>query len=179
MLNNQLIKKSAIFLDRDGVINKEKNYVHKMEDFELENNVLEGLKSIKKDYLIFIVTNQSGIAKNLYTEKEFKDFDSAVCGFLVDNGINITKTYYCPHLAEENCSCRKPETGLLLKAKQEYNIDLNKSYFIGDKTSDILTGKRAGCRTVLVKTGYKGKDNAYSVKSDFIINDLSELNNII
>lgn len=171
-------KRSAIFLDRDGVINKEKNYVHKMEDFELESNVLDSLKEIK-DYFIFIVTNQSGIAKNIYTEKEFKDFDSTVCNFLMGNGVKITKTYYCPHSFKDKCSCRKPEIGLLLKAEKEFNINLKKSYFVGDKTSDILAGKRAGCKTILVKTGYGGKDNLYSVKSDFVIDDLSQLKKII
>lgn len=174
------MNKPAIFLDRDGVINKDKNYVHKMDDFDLEGGALEGLRNINiNDYSIFIITNQSGIGRGLYTEKEFINFTSDTHKFLKNNGINIEKTYYCPHLSEDKCPCRKPEIGLLLMAEKEYGIDLANSYFVGDKTSDILAGKKSGCKTILVKTGYGGKDNLYSVKPDFIIDNLSELKNII
>jgi len=181
MSNSKKLKK-AIFLDRDGVINKEKGYVHKISDFEFEKNALRGLKSINfKEYLVFIVCNQAGIAKGYYTEKDFKKLDCWLRKFLLNEGVKITKTYYCPHHPnatisryKKECSCRKPAEGLLLKAKREFNIDLNSSYLIGDKTSDILAGKKVGCKTFLVKTGYGGKDNLFKVKPDFIVDDLYE-----
>ena len=172
--------KPAIFIDRDGVINKEKNYLHKKEDFEMEDKALLGMKSIDfNKYLVFIISNQSGIGRGYYSQEDFKKFDSWLCGFLKKKGINISKTYYCPHRPEEKCSCRKPKIGLLLKAKQDFNVDLKNSYLIGDKTSDILAGKRAGCKTILVKTGYQGKDKLFSVKADFTADNLLEAINII
>ena len=105
-------------------------------------------------------------------------------------GAKIDGIYYCPHHPEKGftgeipklkikCNCRKPKIGLLLKAKEEFNINLKQSYFIGDQTGDILTGKRAGCKTILVKTGYGGKDNSFSVKPDFIADNLLKATKII
>ena len=174
--------KKAIFLDRDGVINKDKGYVYKIKEFEFEKNSLQGLKSINyAEYLVFIICNQAGIAKAYYSEKDFKKLDRWLNKFLNKKGIKITKTYYCPHFPEANvaqyikkCNCRKPKIGLLLRAQKEFNINLKESYLIGDKTSDILAGKRAGCKTILVKTGYGGRDKLFSVKPDFIAKDLYE-----
>ena len=173
---NRKIQKKAIFLDRDGVINKDKGYVHTIEDFELEKYALKGLKLIDfNKYLVFIVCNQAGIARGYYDKKDFKNFDSWIQNLLLKNGIRVAKTFYCPHHPQaetpkfrKKCSCRQPEICLLLKAQREFNINLKKSYLIGDKTSDILAGKRAGCKTILVKTGYGGKDKLFSVKPDFI-----------
>ena len=172
--------KKAVFLDRDGVVAKEIGYLHKKEDFELEKNALLGLKSIDfNQYLVFFITNQAGIAKGYYTERDFKNLDLWMRSFLLENGIKIKKTYYCPHRAEDKCLCRKPETGLLVKAEKDYKINLKESFLIGDSTCDILAGKRAGCRTILVKTGHKGKDNLYSVSPDFMAGDLLQAVKII
>ena len=179
--------KKAIFLDRDGVINKDKCYVYKIKDFEFEKNALQGLKLINfKKYLVFIICNQAGIAKGHYTEEDFEKFDQWMKKFLFKKGIKITKTYYCPHHPKakisryrKKCNCRKPEIGLLLKAKGEFNVNLKKSYLIGDKTSDILTGEKAGCKTILIKTGYGGKDKLFSVKPDYIAKNLLEAINLI
>jgi len=172
--------KRAIFLDRDGVINKDKGHVYKIKDFEFEKNALKGLQLINsKKYLIFVISNQAGIAKGYYTKDDFKKFDQWLKKNLMKKGIKITKTYYCPHHPEgktlryrKKCFCRKPEIGLLLKAKEEFNINLNKSYLIGDTTGDILCGGKAGCKTILIKTGYGGEDNLFSAKADFVRNDL-------
>jgi len=174
--------KRAIFLDRDGVINKEKGYVHKIEDFEFEKNALRGLKEIDfNKFLVFLICNQAGIAKGFYSTKDFKKLDSWLRDFLLKKGIKIQKTYFCPHHPEaeikkyrKKCSCRKPEIGLLLRAKREFNLDLKNSFFIGDKTCDILAGKRAGCKTILVKTGYAGEDKLFCVEPDFKAKDLLE-----
>lgn len=172
----------AIFLDRDGVVNKEKNYVHKFENFELVPNALKGLKRIDfENYLVLILTNQAGIAKGYYTKEEFKEFDRQMKDFLSEKGINIAKTYFCPHHSEakikkfkKKCSCRKPGIGMLKKAEEEFNLNLSHSYLIGDKTSDILAGKRAGCATILVETGYGGEDELFSIEPDFVVPDLYE-----
>ena len=183
----RLAKKKAVFIDRDGVINKEKGYVHKLEDFDFEKSALKGLRSIDfGNYSLFLVSNQSGIAKGYYTEEDFELFDFEIRNILRKRGVKVTKSYYCPHHSEgkvkefkKDCVCRKPNPGLLLKAEKEFGVSLKDSYLIGDKTSDILAGKRAGCRTILVKTGYKGKDNLYSVKPDFTVRNLSEAVEIV
>ena len=174
--------KKAIFLDRDGVINKDKGYVYKTNDFHFEENSLNGLKLIDfNEYLVFIVSNQAGIAKGYYSEEDFRKMSLWLNRFLDKKGVKITKTYYCPHSPgakitqyKKKCDCRKPGIKLFLKAQKEFNINLKKSYLIGDKTSDILAGKKAGCKTILVETGYSGKDNLFSVKPDFRAKDLPE-----
>jgi len=186
MINKKKLKKS-IFLDRDGVINKDKGYVYKLEDFEFEKNALEGLKLIDFNrYLVFIICNQAGLARGYYKKEDFEKLDRWLRNFLLERGIQIKKTYYCPHHPEgkikqfrKKCSCRKPEIGLLLRAEKEFNIDLKKSYLVGDKTSDILAGNRAGCKTILVKTGYGGEDKLFSVKPDFVAEDLLEAIRVI
>lgn len=179
--------RKAIFLDRDGVINREKEYLYKISDFEFERNVLEGLKLIDfNKYLVFIISNQAGIAKGLHEIEDFKKLDNWLRKFLKKNKIKIKKTYFCPHHPEgkikryrKKCKCRKPEIGLFLKARKEFNLDLSQSYLIGDKTSDILAGEKAGCRTILVKTGYRGKDKLFKIKPDFVVKNLVEAARII
>ncbi len=181
------IPKQAIFLDRDGVINRDKGYVYLRKDFEFEKNALEGLKLIKFDqYLVFIVCNQAGIAHGYYTKNDCEKLHRWLRRYLLNKKIKITKIYYCPHHPKGKikkfsikCSCRKPEPGMLLRAKKEYGINLRKSYLIGDKTSDILAGKRVGCKCILVKTGYGGKDKLFSVRPDYVAKDLLEAVKII
>lgn len=186
MKNKKKLKK-AIFLDRDGVINKDKGYVYKIKDFKFEKNALASLKLINfEKFLVFIVCNQAGIGKGFYAKKDFYKLDRWLRLFLLKNKIKIKKTYFCPHHPEapiphyrKKCFCRKPNIGLLLKARQEFKIDLKQSYLIGDKTSDILAGKRAGCKTILLKTGYGGKDALYAIRPNFLVNDLREAIKII
>ncbi|PIR72381.1 MAG: hypothetical protein COU42_01380 [Candidatus Nealsonbacteria bacterium CG10_big_fil_rev_8_21_14_0_10_36_24] len=125
------------------------------------------------------------IAKGFMTEKDLAEIHKKLETELGRKGAKIDAIYYCPHHPEKGfinevpglkikCDCRKPGIGLLLKTKEEFNINLRKSYLIGDKTSDILAGKKAGCQTILVKTGYGRRDKLFSVKPDFIVNDLLE-----
>lgn len=174
------MKNSAIFLDRDGVINIDKNYVHKFEDFEFINNSIEGLKKIqKKGYLIFIITNQSGIGRNYYTEENYIELRKKVHKLLREKGIKIIEELYCPHHPDDKCKCRKPNPFHVNELIKKYEIDKTKSYFIGDKTSDIKTGENAGIKTILVKTGKAGKDNLYDIKADYICNDLYEASDVV
>ncbi|MCM8819148.1 MAG: HAD family hydrolase, partial [Candidatus Omnitrophica bacterium] len=144
-------------------------------------------KAIKKinelGYLAIIITNQPMIAKGLMREKDLEKIHKKLETELGKEGAKIDAIYYCPHHPERGfkgerkelkikCKCRKPAIGLFLKAKKEFNIDFKKSFLIGDKTSDILAGKRAGCKTILVKTGYGGKDEKYIVKPLFVAKNL-------
>lgn len=147
----------ALFLDRDGVINVDKNYVYKIEDFEWVEGIFDVCEFFQdKGYRIFVVTNQSGICRGYYSEDDFLKLTKWMEEEFAKKGINITKTFYCPHHPEitGECGCRKPNPGMILKAKDEFNIDLKNSVLIGDKQSDIDAAKNAGVK----KTYLLGKD---------------------
>jgi len=184
-------KRKAVFLDRDGVINKEDDHLSKIEDFKIYGFAAKAIKKINNsDYLAIIVTNQPMIAKGFILESDLNEMHKKLETELGRAGAKIDAIYICPHHPEKGffgerpklkikCDCRKPKPGLLFKARKEFNLNLKKSYMIGDQTRDILAGKRAGCKTILVKTGYGGKDNLFSVKPDFIANNLFEAVRII
>lgn len=163
-------KNKAVILDRDGTIVEDTGYVHKAEDFKLQPNAIEGLRKLKK-FMIFVVTNQSGIGRGSYRLGDFKKFNDRMIDELGRHKIKIEKIYYCPHLPEDNCSCRKPKTKLLEEAKREFGIDLEKSFIVGDQKADIELGRNANCRSILVLTG-NGNKTKNVVKADFIANDL-------
>lgn len=143
------MKFKALFLDRDGTINIEKDYVYKIEDFEFIDGIFELIKSYQKqEFLIFIITNQAGIARGFYTENDYAILTNWMLKQLELQGIKITKVYHCPHHPEitGKCNCRKPNPGMILGAIHEFNIDPVNSVLIGDKKSDILAGKNAGIK---------------------------------
>ncbi|KQI37773.1 D,D-heptose 1,7-bisphosphate phosphatase [Campylobacter jejuni CVM 41918] len=141
------MKTKALFLDRDGVINIDKKYVYKIEDFEFCDGIFELCRYfLAQKYLLFVATNQSGIARGYYTQEDFfKLCDFMLNEFLKEN-IKIDKIYHCPHL--EGCECRKPKAGMLLKAREEFDIDMDNSIFIGDNLSDMQAGKNAQIGTL-------------------------------
>ena len=147
----------AIFLDRDGVINIEKNYLYKIEDFEFIDGVFESLKYCQDlGYKLFIITNQSGINRKYYSQKDFLTLTAWMNEEFLKNGIKIEQVEYCPHTPEENCDCRKPKTKMIDNILKNFKIDLNKSWLIGDKSSDILCAKNSGIKnTIQVKSGHK------------------------
>ncbi|MEQ8222182.1 MAG: D-glycero-beta-D-manno-heptose 1,7-bisphosphate 7-phosphatase [Candidatus Eremiobacterota bacterium] len=170
----------AIFLDRDGTINIDKNYVYKIEDWEFLPHALEGLQILSlRGYKLVIITNQSGIGRGYYTCHDMEKLHNHVIALLEDKHIAIAGIYYCPHTPSDNCSCRKPETELLKKAATDLNINITESYFIGDKTCDIKMGIDGGCKTIMVKTGKGGKDGEYDVLPDFTVSDLYEAATLI
>jgi D-glycero-D-manno-heptose 1,7-bisphosphate phosphatase len=145
-----LSKNRALFLDRDGVINVEKDYLYKIEDFEFVDGIFELCKYYQKlGFIIVVVTNQSGIARKYYTENDFEKLTSWMLQKFLHNGIEIKKVYHCSHHPEitGECSCRKPNPGMLLQAAKDLNIDLKNSVMVGDKQRDILAGLNAGLST--------------------------------
>ena len=141
------MKRKALFLDRDGTINIEKNYVYKIEDFEFIDGIFDLIKSYqKRGFLVFVITNQAGIARGFYTENDYTILTKWMGEQFEAEEIKITKVYHCPHHPEitGECSFRKPNPGMILEAIREYNIDPVNSVLIGDKKSDILAGENAG-----------------------------------
>lgn len=141
----------CIFLDRDGVLNKEiGNYVFRIEDFEIENGVTEALKILKAaGFLLIVITNQSGIAKGLYTRNEVKACHTILqneCGNIIDD------LYFCPHHEDFDTASllKKPNSLMLEKAIAKYQIDPSKSWMVGDQSRDILAGKRVGLKTIYI-----------------------------
>lgn len=137
----------ALFLDRDGVINAEKNYVYKISDFEFVDGIFDLCQKYQAaGYLIIVITNQAGIARGYYTETDFSILTDWMISEFKDRGIVISKVYYCPHHPDftGNCDCRKPNPGMILQAQKDFNLNLQKSVLIGDKDSDLEAGRRAG-----------------------------------
>lgn len=154
-------KNRAIFLDRDGVINKHIPYCSRPEDFEFLPLVAEGIRLLnEKGFKVVVVTNQSGIGRGYFTEGMLSVIHYKMTQELLKHGAHIDAIYYCPHHPEDNCTCRKPNTDMLLKAAKELNIELNQSYMIGDSEIDIETGKKVGCKTFLIVSDEK-KDKSY------------------
>lgn len=158
-------RKRAVFLDRDGTINVEKNYLYKIDDFEFIDGVLEALKELSDaGFLLIIITNQSGIARGYYTEKDYEILNSWLLETLAKNGINITASYFCPHLPDATvekyrtlCTCRKPNTGLFEQAVKDFNIDLKRSFAIGDKIRDLAICEKSDCKGFLVGNNEKSE----------------------
>ena len=164
----------AVILDRDGVINVDRGYVHRVEDFELMPGVLEALQMLPGDFRIVIVTNQSGIARGFFTSDKFQSFMGVIEKTFTRNSIRLDRVYYCPHHPSENCRCRKPTNGMLDRVDEELGLDRRRSYVIGDQTSDIKMGEDGGCPTILVRTGAKGRDDRFQVSPDYVAEDLRE-----
>ncbi len=161
----------ALFVDRDGVINIEKNYVYRIRDFEFIKDVFKFFIEIQKlGYLIIIITNQSGIGRGYYSDNDFKKLTAWMLSEFKKNGINITDVYYDPYHPEfgkgkykRKSYKRKPNPGMILEAAQKYNIDLKNSILVGDNDSDILAGVNAGINKLfLLKSG------VVSLKDDII-----------
>lgn len=165
----------ALFLDRDGVINKEKNYLYKKEDFEFIEGIFE-LCSFYQNlgYKIIVVTNQSGIARGFYSEDQFSELTSWMIGEFDKKGLHVSKVYYCPHHPEisGSCSCRKPETGMFLSAQAEFDIDLKNSIMVGDNERDIEAAHKAGILTTYFFDEY---NKTTTSKASKIVHRLDEI----
>lgn len=144
----------AIFLDRDGVINKEiGGWVYRVEDFKINDDIAEALKLFRKSgFLIIVVTNQSGIAKGVYGHSDVDSVHDFLKRYLNENQVEIDEIFYCPHHDETGrCLCRKPDSLMLEKAIARYDIDVEKSFLIGDKQRDIDAAEKAGVKGILIQ----------------------------
>lgn len=172
----------AVFLDRDGVLNEEKNYICKPEELELYDFAADAIKKINEfEYLAIVITNQSAVARNLCTLSELEAVHDELKNKLEQHHAYLDAIYCCPHFYLKssselnpeyniNCDCRKPKPGMFFKAAEDFGINLSESYMIGDSERDILAGQNAGCRTIGVRTGYGMKKS--SIKPDNIYDNL-------
>lgn len=169
----------TIFLDRDGVINKEINYLHKIEDFEFINGVFKACQYLESlNYKIIIITNQSGISRGYYTESDFQKITKWMLSQFNNNNIDILDVIHCPHLPSDFCDCRKPKPGMLLSAKTKHNIDMENSWIIGDRENDIKAANNAGIiNTILVKSGHE--IDVLNSNSKFILDSIKDIDQAI
>lgn len=169
------MKKPAVFLDRDGVVTKEKSYVKSVTEVEIFDYAKESIHRIhEKGYYVFIVTNQSGVARGLFSMDDLLQMNE-----LVRRETDVDAIYYCPHYPEgiikeysKYCTCRKPAIGMFQMACKEFDIDMEHSYMVGDRASDILAGQNAGLQTVLLESGYGTKRLEGNVNPDLILENL-------
>ena len=142
----------AVFLDRDGTINIDYGYVHEIEKFDLKKGVLHGLKELTKlGYILIVITNQSGIGRGYYNVESFNKLNDYMIDYFKKNNIDIKKVYFCPHVDEDNCKCRKPKLSLFYEAQKEFNIDFSKSYAIGDNERDLAICEKENVTGILLE----------------------------
>ena len=152
------MKNKAVFLDRDGTINIEKNYLYRIEDFVFLPGVIEALRLIQScGYLLIIITNQSGIARGYYEEADFQKLNEWMLETLKEQGVKIDAVYYCPHHPEGKieryrikCHCRKPKTGMFYQAVEDFSLDLAQCFAVGDKIRDCSICENTMCQGFLV-----------------------------
>lgn len=169
----------TIFLDRDGVINKEVNYLYQISKFEFIDGIFGALLNFQKlNYQIIIITNQSGIAREYYNEKDYQILTNWMLEQFTEKGLKILDVFHCPHDPNSNCECRKPKPGMINKAIKLHGIDINKSWMIGDKETDIQAANSAGIKnTILVKSGHLIDEK--NSKAKFILESIKEAKQII
>lgn len=173
--------KKAIFLDRDGVINRkapEGDYIIRWEDFEFLPTVIEAVGEINRaEFSAIVITNQRCVAKGLITADQLEALHQRMSDLLAERGARIDSIYYCPHETEPVCRCRKPAPGMFLDAARDHGIDLTASWMIGDSDLDIEAGKNAGCKTALVAgvdSGVGSDGRLRSLEADLTADSLFE-----
>lgn len=186
--------RKTVFLDRDGIINREVNYLSRLEQFSFLPGVLDGIKKFNNhSVVVIVITNQPVVARGLATIKDVKLINDTLVTMLNKKNAYINAVYFCPHHPERNhpdippqalkyrikCQCRKPKLAMFKAAIKDFNINLQSAYLVGDRTIEIEAGKKLGIPTILVETGFGGRDNKYPIKSDYISIDFSHAVDII
>lgn len=180
--------KRAVFLDRDGTINVDTHFPHKIDSLEFIPKAIDGLRVLSALPLhIIVVSNQAGIALNIFTVEQMSQFNTELRTKTEHAGARIDAFYFCPHLEAKHlpprvspCECSKPSPGMLLEAAKEFQLDLSQSFVVGDKTSDIAAGEAVGCVTILLKTGKEGREEgALPVKPKYFVRDLYQATMVI
>ena len=169
----------TIFLDRDGVINKEINYLHKIDDFEFIDGIFDACLYFQSlGYKIIIITNQSGIYRGYYSHSDYQKVTQWMLDQFKYKNINILDVFYCPHGPDSTCDCRKPKPGMFLKAKDKHNTDMEKSWLIGDNEIDVIAANAASIEnTILVRSGHR-IDESIS-KARFILDSIQQAKQVI
>jgi len=152
-----MAKHPAIFLDRDGTIIEDKGYLRDPADLILFPTSIRALKELQEHFLLFIITNQSGISTGNLTHMEVGRINKSLLNILKDENVIIYDVFYCPHTKEDNCNCHKPHPYYILKSAREYNLDLDNSFILGDHPSDVLCGINAGITPVYLLSGHGEK----------------------
>ena len=165
----------AVFIDRDGTINVNIEYLDNPNNFQMYPSVAEGIKLLQDNgFKIIIITNQSGIARGFFTEETLKKIHERMIKELSEKGTSIDGLYYCPHHPDEGCDCRKPKTVMFEQAIIEHNVDVTKSFVIGDRMIDVEAGFKIGCKTVLVperKESVKKERQESKIEPNYICDD--------
>ena len=165
----------AVFLDRDGTINVEKNYLYRIEEFELLPNVIEGLRLLQiAGYKLVIITNQSGIARGYYSEEDLHKLNAWMVSMMKEKGVYISDVYYCPHLADASvekyriaCNCRKPKIGMFEKAISDHTLDIKQCVAIGDRLRDCCICEMYNCRGYLIGNTEEAKIIDQIIEGEF------------
>lgn len=154
------MKRPALFLDRDGVLNIDHGYVFRVADFEPVEGVFDALRlAAQRGYLLIVVTNQSGIGRGYFTQADYEILEAHIRRSFADEGVELDAIYHCPHHPDDGCDCRKPSPGMILRAAREYDIDLVTSVMIGDKESDAEAARAAGIGTIELVTAERRIDD--------------------
>ena len=166
------MKNRAVFLDRDGTINRDMHYSADVSRLRVFKNAATAIKKLNDaGYKVIVISNQSGIARRYFKKKDVEKLNKIIIDRLGKRKAKIDAVYFCPHHPDENCSCRKPKSGMILKAKKDFNLDIKNSYMVGDMQSDIDLAKNVGAKSVFVLTGagidvkgadYTAKDILYA-----------------
>ncbi len=179
-------KQAAVFLDRDGTINEQMGYINHISRFVLLAGAAEAIAKLNRlDIPVVVVSNQSGLGRGYFPEELLEQVHAKMRKLLAEKGAHVDGLYWCPHhpdakvarFQKKNCGCRKPDIGLLKQAATELNLDLEQSFMVGDRWSDLKCGKNAGTQSILVLTGYGRGDLEYigpgqQVQPDFVADDL-------
>ena len=174
-------KKRFVFLDRDGVINEDRcDYIGSWEEFAFLPKAKEGLALLNEaGYGVVIISNQAGIGKGKVSRINVVDINRRMVGEIEETGGKIHGVYICPHRPDEDCRCRKPQTGMLKEAVKKFNIDVKESFFVGDSPSDIEAGRRLGCRTILIESEKVAAETIAALKPGWKVTSLREAAEVI
>ncbi|HEU0265673.1 MAG TPA: D-glycero-beta-D-manno-heptose 1,7-bisphosphate 7-phosphatase [Geobacterales bacterium] len=175
-------RERAVFLDRDGTINEEVEYLHRLEDFRLIPGAVAAIAQLKRaGFRVIVVTNQSGVARGYFDLAAVERIHRQLDAELAAQGTAVDAYFVCPHhpihgkgefLME--CACRKPLPGMLLQAAEQFGLDLQQSWMVGDKVADLQAGERAGCRSLLVATGYGRRESEQLKDRSVLVSDLQQ-----